>query len=279
MRNLWLFRIKVIEVKQGALFRSQQLRSEFLRNLIISKPDGEIRKGYVWHIGNVNHLDDSGLFFAIGRTTKTSKELYDEESGDFLAVEDEEAPFTNVFYDFGLGVLGIVPKSKLAPSPKGVARSMEKLLNHQPEVADQGFQIEVTEIWDPEGFLQQIRQAYAVISFSVEFGKPNPFDVQKEFHEPMERYLEASGGESGRTTIRGVDLDRDTVEDVTRSVASAGKNATARLRRELGQRPVVRHVKGDPVIVPADDEEMDNRAGILERIREAYQRVRRRGGE
>lgn len=279
MRNIWLFRIKIIEVEQGALFRSQQSRSDFLSGLINRKPDGEIRKGYVWHIGNVSDLDDSGLFFAIGRTTKTSKELYDEESGDFLAVEDEEAPFTNVFCDFSLGVLGIVPKTRLSPSPKGMARSLEKLLNHQREVADQGFRIEVSEIWDPEGFLQHIRQAYAVITFSVEFGKPNPFDVQKEFHEPMEKYLEASGGEAGKTTIRGEDLDRDTVEDVTRSVASAGKNASARLRREVGQKPIVKHVKGDPVIVPADDEEMDNRVGILNRIREAYQRVRRRGGE
>lgn len=279
MKNLWLFRIKVIEVKQGALFRSEQSRSDFLRNLIIRKPDGEIRKGYVWHIGNVSEVDASGLFFAIGRTTKTSKELYDEESGDFLAVEDEEAPFTNVFYDFSLSVLAIVPKARLSPSPKGVARSMEKLLNHQHDVADQGFRIEVAEIWDPEGFLQQIRQAYSVISFSVDFGKPNPFDVQKEFHEPMEKYLEASGGEAGRTTIRGEDLDRDTVEDVTRSVASSGKNASARLRREIGQRPVVRHIKGDPVVVSADENEMDDRSGLLDRIRAAYERVRRRGGE
>jgi hypothetical protein len=279
MRNLWLFRIKVIEVEQGALFRSKQSRSDFLRSLINRRPEGEIRKGYVWHIGNVSNLDNSSLFFAIGRTTKTSKELYDEKSGDFIAVEDEEAPFTNAFFDFGLGVLGIVPKARLSPSPKGVARNLEKLLNHQPEVADQGFRVEVVEIWDPEGFLQQIRQAYAVISFSVEFGKPNPFDVQKEFHEPMEKYLEASGGEAGKTTIRGENLDKDTVEDVTRSVASAGKNASARLRREFGQKPVVRHVKGDPMVVPAEDEELDNRPGVIEKIREAYQRVRRRGGE
>lgn len=279
MKNIWLFRIKVIEVEQGALFRSKQSRSDFLINLIKRKPDGEIRKGYVWHIGNVSDVGDSGLFFAIGRTTKTSKELYDEESGDFLAVEDEDAPFTNVLYDFQLGVLGIVPKARLSPSPKGVARSIEKLLNHQLEVADQGFRIEVAEIWDPEGFLQQVRQAYAVISFSVEFGNPNPFDVQKEFHEPMEKYLQASGGEVGKAIIRGEDLDRDTVEEVTRSVASAGKNASARLRRERGQRPVVRHIKGDPAIVPVDGEEMDDRAGLLERIREVYQKIRRRGGE
>lgn len=279
MRNLWLFRIKLLEVAQGALFRSQQSRTDFLRELINRKPDGEIRKGYVWHIGNVDSLDNSGIVFAVGRTTKTSKELYDEKSGDFLSIEDEEAPFTNVFYDSGIGVLGIAPKAKLSPSPKGVARSLERLLNYQPEVADRGFRIEISEIWDPEGFLEQIHHAYAVLSFSVEFGKPNPFDVQKEFHEPMEKYLEASGGEAGKTTIRGEDLDRETVEDVTRSAASTGKNASARLLREIGQKPITRHVKGDPVIVPAEDEEVKNHVDILSRIRETYQKIRRRGGE
>lgn len=155
---------------------------------------------------------------------------------------------------------------------------MGKLFNHQKEVADQGVRVEISEIWDPEGFLQQVREAYSVVSFSVEFGRPNPFDVQKEFHEPMERYLEASGGESGKATIRGEDLDRETIEGVTRSVASSGKDASARLRRSQHQRPVTRHIRGDPVIVPIGDQDAEEDQGLFDRMRETYRRVRGRGG-
>ncbi|WP_147418150.1 hypothetical protein [Salinisphaera sp. Q1T1-3] len=274
MKNLWLFRIKVIEIEQGALFRSYDSRSAFLWSLIHGKPDGELRKGYVWHIGNISQVDETGLLFAIGRTTKTSKELYDESSGDFLAVDDEEAPFTTAFYDSKLSVIGILPKARLAPSPKGIARNMSKLLNHQPMVEDNSFRIEISEIWDPEGFLQQVYDAYSVTSFSVEFDKPNPFDVQEEFHQPMERYLEASGGKTGKATVRGDDLDREVIEDVTRSVASTGKDVSARIRREAGQRTVTRHIRGDPVLVPAEDDHVEDAKGFLDRMRDAYLKIR-----
>lgn len=156
-----------------------------------------------------------------------------------------------------------------------VTKNLEKLLNLQSSVRDAGIRIEIAEIGDPEDFIQQVREAYAVVDFTAEFGRPNPFDVNSDFHRPMEKYLEATDGAKGKTTVQGEDLDRDNVEDVSRSVASTGNEAKARLRKGRGQRPVTRHMRGDPVSVQVEEEEVDDSGGILRWLREAYQRVRR----
>lgn len=279
MPSIYLFRLKAIKAAQGALFEKGISREEFLTSVIESKPSEELREGYIWHVGNVLKVGKDGLLFAAGRTTKKSKELYDEESGDFIQVEDEESPFTYVYYDKKYSILAIEPKSKLSPTVKGIANNLEKLFNQQALVHDFGAKIEISEIWDPEDFLKQIRAAYSVVGFTVEFSNPNPFDVEADFHRPMERYLESTGGKKGKTTVQGDDLDRNSIEKVTRSVASTGNDASARIRHEEKQRPVTRHLRGDPVSIAFDEEERQEPKGLMERIREAYARIRRQDKE
>lgn len=279
MPSIYLFRLKAIKAAQGALIEKGISREEFLTSVIESKPSEELREGYIWHVGNVLNVGKDGLLFAAGRTTKKSKELYDEESGDFIQVEDEESPFTYVYYDRKYSILAIEPKSKLAPTVKGIANNLAKLFNQQALVHDFGAKIEISEIWDPEDFLKQIRDAYSVVGFTVEFSNPNPFDVEADFHRPMERYLESTGGKTGKTTVQGDDLDRNSIEKVTRSVASTGNDASARIRHEEKQRPVTRHLRGDPVSIAFDEEERQEPKGLMERIREAYARIRRQDKE
>lgn len=279
MPSIYLFRLKAIKAAQGALFEKGISREEFLTSVIESKPSEELREGYIWHVGNVLNVGKDGLLFAAGRTTKKSKELYDEESGDFIQVEDEESPFTYVYYDRKYSILAIEPKSKLSPTVKGIANNLEKLFNLQALVHDFGAKIEISEIWDPEDFLKQIRAAYSVVGFTVEFSNPNPFDVEADFHRPMERYLESTGGKKGKTTVQGDDLDRNSIEKVTRSVASTGNDASARIRHEEKQRPVTRHLRGDPVSIAFDEEERQEPKGLMERIREAYAHIRRQDKE
>lgn len=279
MSNVYLFRLKAIKSPQEDMFHLAVAREEFFKELFSSKPSAELREGYVWHIGNLRAIGDRGLAFAVGRTTKKNKELYDDESGNFMEVEEEESPFTYAYYEQHFGILGILHKSRLSPTVKGIARSLENLLNEQELTKQYGARIEVSEIWDPEGFLQQVLAAYAVIAFTVEFGEPNPFDVDQDFHRPMERYLAETGANKGKTTVQGDDLNRDNVERVTRSVASTGNDATARLRQKEGQRPVTKHLKGDPVTVPLEEGDAEGSEGLLDRILEAYRRIRTRGGE
>lgn len=275
-----MFRLKVVDGFQATLFRLNISRVEFVTKLILEIPNAEIRRGYTWHIGNVQLIGDEGLVFAVGRTTRTSKELYDESTRNFVAVEDRESPFTRVFYEKRYGILGILPRARLSPTAKGIATGIARLLNAQPVTRSEGVHIEIAELWDPEDFLMHLRIAYAVIGFTVHFGHPNPFDVEKDFHRPMERYLQATSGTRGKATVQGPDLDRKRLEEITRSVASTGNDVSARIRTARGHRPVTRHMRGNPVVVSL--EEYDNGSDdigfarrVLEEMRETYRRLRR----
>jgi hypothetical protein len=110
----------------------------------------------------------------------------------------------------------------------------------------------------------------------MEFGEPNPFDVEKDFHKPMERLLEDADGKKGSTKISGPDLDRETLESLSRSVASVGNDASAKVRRTPSDRPLMRHLKGDPAGFAVDDEDiLGNPNRILRNLKETYQRIRR----
>lgn len=276
MEKIYLYRLKATRLEQSPLFGANVSRKDFIFNLLASKPSEELRSGYIWHVGNVSEISDDGLTFAVGRTTIASQEKYDEDTGDFIEVDDEESPFTFAFYDQNLGVLGLLPKYKLAPTTKGIARNVEKLLNASPYSKDNSVRIEIGEISDPETFIQQLHEAYAVVSFKMEFGEPNPFDVEKDFHAPMEALLNETGGEKGATTLRGEDLEREPLELLTRSVASVGSNASARIRKEAGDRPVTKHLKGDPASVLVDEVGTPEKAAdVVGKLRTAYRRIRR----
>ncbi len=275
MPAFYLFRLKTYRSKQRPLFSKEVSKKKFIESLIFQKPSLEIRKGYVWHIGNVKKINDQGLFFALGRTTKSSKGQYDEKSGDFLEISDQESPFTYAVYDLRYSVIAISFKSKLSPTSGGIARSLQKLLNDHQYTRENEIRIEIAEISDPEGFISQMLSAYSVIGFTMEFTEPNPFDVEKDFHEPMEKLLEETGGEQGKTNIQGEDLDKQILEELTRSAASTGNDASARIRKEKGMRPVTRHMKGDLVHLVIDDQEITEQAdNILSKTRQMYLAVR-----
>ena len=270
-----VFRLKVIRGAQGYLFHDDLDRRTFLQFLLLRKPSHELRSGYVWHVGNLQPIDKDGFLFAIGRKTTASKERYDESTGDFIQVNDEESPFTYALYDMKYSVLAITPKSKLAPTTKGIANSIEKLFNADPYTSEFGVKIEVRQIPDPESFIKQLYSAFAVIGFTMEFSEPNPFDVEKDFHKPMEHLLENTGGNKGSTKVSGSDLNRDSLESLSRSVASVGNDASAKIRRAAGDRPMLRHLKGDPAGFTVEGENIQaDRSIIFQKLRETYQRIR-----
>ena len=273
MAVFFLFRLKAIRGNQSPLFSTGTSRRDFVEKLLHQKPSHEIRSGYIWHIGNLREVGEDGVLFAVGRTTIASKEKWDEDTGDFLEVYDEESPFTYVIYDKKLSVLAITPKSKLAPTTKGIARNFAKLLNSHPYTRDNEIRIEIIEIPDPENFIKQIHDAYAVVGFQMEFGEPNPFDVEKDFHKPMESLLEATRGDKGATKVEGDDLDRVTLEILSRSVASVGNEASARIRKAAGDRPITKHLKGGPASFLVKT--LDQAEEIFLKLRDTYRSIRR----
>src|ERR1700744_3797720 len=123
-----LFRVKFVSQPQQDFFRSVLDRSQVFVNALREKPSAELRKGYLWHIGNLREYSPSSGYFAVGRTTRSTIEKFDEAEGNFVQEELEESPLTHCVYDARLGIVAIAKKGNLASDAKGIAARVQELL-------------------------------------------------------------------------------------------------------------------------------------------------------
>jgi hypothetical protein len=140
-------------------------------------------------------------------------------------------------------------------------------------VRERQLSVEILPIPDPEGFIRALETALRVTRFSATFHGPNPFDADEHFQRPLSVYLQATRGKRGRTYIQGEDLDRKVLQDVTRSTAATGNEASARITKGRSQRPITINLKGDPVKRRYADNEHDPKQ-VLEDLTSIYHRVR-----
>jgi hypothetical protein len=274
MLQFQLFRTKVYPPVQRSIFAREFSPQLVLAETIRQKPASILRKGHTWHIGNLVTLDLFGMYFALGRTTKSTLELYDSISKNFLEREFETAPYTHVICDTSLEVCGIAAKAQLAPSVESIARQLEKLLNSTVDESE-GYRFEISVIQDPEEFIQQIREAYSVKRFALTFTLPNPFDVNEDFQRPMERLLRDAHGEGGKTSLTGNDLNADVLEELTRSAAATGNQAEATIKRTESSKPVRRRLRGGVATIAEEELATDeDRRSVLREIRDLYVRIR-----
>ena len=115
------------------------------------------------------------------------------------------------------------------------------------------------------------------------FSPPNPFDVERQFHQPMEQLLRETRADNGKTSIKGKQLDPDIIENLSRSAASTGNMATARIQSEAffsrgDSKPMLKKLGENALTIAVDEISTDNeKRSVFDRIREAYRHVR--GGE
>ncbi len=122
MLDFQLFRVKVYPPAQRQMFDLEMTRQEFLNRSISSLPQIELRTGRIWHIGNVRRIDDAGLYFRIGRTSRSTVGIYEE--GNFKDQEFETAPYSHVILDVELEVCALAKKTQLAPGAPGIAHHL-----------------------------------------------------------------------------------------------------------------------------------------------------------
>lgn len=277
-----LFRVKIFENPQQSIFPNGEFSPPLALVAGIERtPSLEIRKGYTWHIGNVLNLDNFGIYFALGRTTKVTKAHYDDQEHRFIEIPDESSPFTHVLCDTAHEVIGIAKETDLALTTSNIARQLETLLNSTaPSSGDSTrYRFEISAIRDPADFLEQIRAAYAVTRLAVTFSPPNAFD-SSELQKPVEEYAKVVRAKRGLVQVTGADLDKAVVEEVARSSAAGGNDVNASIRTSKKSRPVRRNLKGNPAsIKESGDVTTDQqKRGVLSGIRELYGRIRRGAG-
>lgn len=268
-----LFRVKFIKPAQQALFNEKITPKELLISAVLQKPSAELRAGYHWHIGNVKLFNDARGYFAIGRTTTSSIEKFDGVSGNFIEEETEESPYTHCVFDSSIGFIGIAKKPNLSQTTKGIANRLEDLLSLTDGVMENKIAVEVRPIPDPDGFLKAITEAYKVYSYSATFRGPNPFDADEYFQKPLAVYLSAANGHKGKTTIKGDDLNREVLAEVTRSTAATGNEASARVQKNRAQKAITVNLRGDPIKRRYDEEEHHPEI-VLNDLTNQYMKVR-----
>lgn len=277
MLEFQVFRIQVYPTAQGMLFEKSRTPSEILKETIISLPSAELRKGMIWHIGNISDIDDIGLYFRVGRTTRSKLAVY--QDGNFADEEFETAPYTHVILDVQLEVCAIARNNKLSPKATGIANQFIRLLNESEHARHIEAEFEISAINDPEDFISQLRQAFLISKFWVTFSRPNAFDANDDFYKPLAKLLKESDGEKGKTELIGHSLKSESLEDIARTAASTGNEAAAWLQADKESPKVKKHLKGNPVIVShceiTDDKQIKN---LLNRVRSLYKKVRGTNG-
>lgn len=269
-----LFRVKMVRPHQTSFLHDDLTPRDLLLQALLEKPSGELRKGFHWHIGNIQKFGEFTGYFAAGRTTTSTIEKFDEDSLNFVEEELEESPYTHCVFDAAIGFIGIAKKPNLSQTAKGIATRLEQLLSLANVIAKNDVLVEVRPIPDPDGFLKAIDTAFKVFTFSATFRGPNPFDADEHFQKPLSVYLNAAAGTKGRTTISGADLNRQVLQEVTRSTAATGNEASARIQKSKRQKAITVNLRGDPVKRKYDEDEHQPEI-VLADLTNQYRRVRR----
>lgn len=267
-----LYRAKFIKPSQLPLLTENKSSMELFLDSIRDKPEYILSTGSEWHIGNVKMFDYFSGSFAVGKTTKTTVEKFDKETGDFGEELDDSAPYTVVVFDAKIGLLGIAKKSKLAPNATSISRKLRDLLSTTTTVVNSGVEVRIDAIPDPEDFLDKLRGAYSIRKFRATFTGPNPVDADELFQKPLSVYAQNMGASSGTLEVIGDALNEDVAEAVVKSTAATGNTASARIITSKGGKAKNIKMKGDAVAISV--EEASSSSNVLERMQDEYARVR-----
>ncbi len=277
--TFYLYRLKIERSEQRDLYEdTNSTASEIICAAIQEKPSKEIRKGNTWHIGNIEQIGETGLFFAFGRVTKSIVEKYDEEAGNFLDEPQRQAPYTYVIFDLENQVCAVAHKSKIAPKVSDIANNLAKLLNETNKAKGSNLKFVMAEIKDPHEFLEYVRNAWEIKRFDIEFGQPNPMDVEQDFQKPMQKLLGKTGGSKGKTTIQGENLEKDPIEKLAAAAAATGNSASARLKQEKDSKYVTKKLDGNPATLATNEiATQGEKVTLLSKIITKYQSIRNAG--
>jgi hypothetical protein len=276
MIEFQLFRVKVFLAEQMNLLEPERSRSDILREVIESLPEAQLRRGVLWHLGNVEAIGSDSLYFRVGRTTTSTLEVF--EDGKFADQMFETAPYTHVLIHLPTEVCVIAKKPQLSYRTHGVANQLARLFEHADTAIKLETQFEIGEITDPEDFISHLKNAFSISKFAVWFSQPNPFDVNEDFIRPAQRLVRASNGQQGKTELKGQQLNASVLEDISRSAAATGDDAVAWLKPTQAKRRVKKRLKGNPVILTQEHvDDAESKASLLQRMLDLYRRVRHSG--
>lgn len=267
-----LYRIKFIKPRQIEIFHENISASEIFAASLLEKPTTTLRQDNVWRVGNIEYFSDKIGAFAIGRTSQTTMERYDKESGNFIEKLDDSGPYTHILFDQSIGLLGIAKKSKVAPNVPAIAKKVKALFEKTTIIKNHGIEVRVDPIPDPDSFISKIKKAYSIKKFRAAFTGPNPIDADELFQKPLSVYCQEINGEHGNVEVKGTSLDEKTIEAVAKSTAATGNTASATIQPGRNEKTTNIQLKGDATRFQADSE--TPRKNLIAELQKIYYQVR-----
>lgn len=247
-------------------------RRQILLEAIKEKPSLQLGNDYIWHLGNVETIDENGGYFAVGRTKDDILEQYDLRNKDFIDSTYEVSPYTHVVYDLHIQLLAIARRNKLLPNIEGISKKLRLLLTGTTPVISNDMILKIDPIPDPKNFIDSLLSAYAIKEYTAEFGMPNPFDAEEYLQKPMSIYLAAAEGNNGKTTIKGHKLNAEVLVDVTKSVAATGNEAEAQIQSSPDEKEIRKRLNGKHIAKFSVKEH--NKKNVLDKARLIYREIR-----
>jgi len=272
-----LFKMRLVQRRDGTLFDREFDRVSILSRAIESLPTLQVRKGYLWRLGSVRKIGKSDYYFAIGRTHSQTVGQFNEETGEFIEQELQESPFTHVVLDANLQLFAISANYSLESTIRGLADRLGPLLERAQNVGEFGYlTIETDPVKDPVEFLAYINDAYRIMELTTTFSRPNAWDYSEHFHKPLSSTLDFVDGEEGQAKLKGKSLNKKNLEEVVRSGAANGDEISAKLVANEGEKSTRKRLGENHITFEEEDPKDDEaRMRLLSVIRRLYENVRK----
>ncbi|MEB3244493.1 MAG: hypothetical protein VKJ06_00710 [Vampirovibrionales bacterium] len=279
MVTFFLFRLKIERSPNPQIFDGQETPSELIQKALKEVHERESHEdNHTWRIGNYRSLDDNAVFFALGKFTKKNVGTFDENNKRFGQQSLEDALYTYVLIDFKQQLCAIAHNSKIAPDVNSIARNLARLLTATRVAKTINIKFVIPAIEDPKKFIEILKNAYSIESFSISFSKPNPWDADQDFHGPMQNLLQETDATEGKTTIkasRGQSLHSSPLERLTHSIASTGNQVSARVKPDGRSKQKTIKLEGGQVSFSTDEiDSDDDRKSLWQKMKDLYEAVR-----
>ena len=240
-----LFRAKISFPSQGELFLSQQETPQTLfKKCLHAQSQIKYRKRHLWKAGNIHMINSDGGYFAFGKVSVADLELFDNEQQEFERAKYTSGPHSIVVFSIKYELLAIQVNYKLGSTDK-IAENIQSIFRKVDIISSNNITLLISKLRDPHDFIYKIRNAYAIKQLRATFTRPNPFDSDEKFQKPSEKALLAINGEEGLTIFKGSNLDPEVVESISRSTASTGNIAKAKVQQKPNSRAKTISIKGD----------------------------------
>ena len=149
---------------------------------------------------------------------------------------------------------------------------MENVLSCSYLIIRTKIKIELLLIPNLDHFVQELQQAHRLFSLTASSGRPNPFDADAYFQQPLARLLAEAHGQKGQATIEGEALQSEVVSEIAKSSAATGNTVSARIQRHPkdATRKISLH---DNALKRAFGRDVDPKT-IIKKITSIYMRLR-----